>query len=111
MAYDEHLASQVRRALADRGDVTEKRMFGGLCFMVRGHMCCGVEKNRMMLRVGPERHAATMKRPGAAPMDFTGRPMKGFLFVARDALATRRQVERWLAPALAYNAELPDKRR
>lgn len=106
MAFDEKLADRVRRTLPRRG-VTEKKMFGGLCFMVRGHMCCGVEKNRMMLRIGPERHAAALKRPGAKPMDFTGRPMKGFVFVDRKALATRRQLERWLALALAYNAELP----
>ena len=77
MAYDEKLAARVRGALAGRGGVEEKKMFGGLTFMLRGKMCCGVLKGDLVLRVGPDRAAGALKSPHARPFDFTGRPMKG----------------------------------
>ena len=81
MAYDEDLADRVRAALPDGEEVTERRMFGGLAFMLGGHMFCGVVKDTLMLRLGPEGAARALGQPHVRPMDFTGRPMKGMVFV------------------------------
>ena len=110
MAFDVALAARIRAVLLSREDVTEQKMFGGLCFMVRGHMCCGVEGAKLMLRVGAERYAGVLARKHARPMDFTGRPLKGFIFVAPAGLKTKRQLESWLAPALENVESLPPKR-
>ncbi|MFN0161235.1 MAG: TfoX/Sxy family protein [Burkholderiales bacterium] len=108
MAYDEKLAERVRLELAGEA-VTEKKMMGGLCFMVRGHMACGVTAERLMVRVGPEAHAAALRVKHAAPMDFTGRPMRGFVFVGAAGVATQRGVAAWMERALAFNSTLPAK--
>lgn len=86
MAYDEGLAQILRDALADRSGVVEKRMFGGLCFMLDGNMLCGVHKGGGMFRVGPDNIAAALTVEGARPMAFTGRPMKGFVDVTEEAV-------------------------
>jgi TfoX/Sxy family transcriptional regulator of competence genes len=106
MAYDEMLAGRVAAYLAAKNlPVEEKRMMGGLCFMVRGKMCAGVEKDRLMVRTGPDAYDAALRRPGCKPMDFTGRPMRGFVFVQRTGLRTTRQLAAWLDLALAYNPQ------
>ena len=79
MAYDKDLAGRVRTALAEQPVVDEKPMFGGLSFMVRGHMCCGVVKDDLVVRVGADGQGEALAQPGARPMDFTGRPMKSRL--------------------------------
>jgi TfoX/Sxy family transcriptional regulator of competence genes len=97
MAYDEPLAERVRRVLAGRPGLEERRMFGGLAFLLDGRMFCGISKDELMVRVGPERHAEALAAPHARPMDFTGRPMKGMVFVGAAGLrgpALRRWVER-----------------
>lgn len=109
MAFDIALASRVRAALLARKDVSERKMFGGLCFMVGGHMCCGVDGGRLMLRVGPERYDKVLERAHARPMDFTGRPLKGFVFVAPAGVKTKRQLESWLALALENIDSLPPR--
>src|SRR5262249_21269787 len=105
MAFDENLAGRVRRLLADRRDVREVRMFGGLCFMVGGHMCCGVANDDLVLRLGPDAERA-LAEPGARPMDFTGRPLTGMVFVAGPACAGT-QLRRWVQRAVAFAASLP----
>lgn len=85
-------------------------MFGGLCFMVAGHMTAGVVKEELMLRVGEDRYEKVVNRKHARPMDFTGRPMKGMVYVAVDGLKSKRQLRSWLTPALEFVAELPPKR-
>src|ERR1700694_237113 len=101
MAYDEALADRVRGALAKRSGVTERKMFGGVCFMVRGNMCCGIVKNELMVRVGVEQHGKSLADPGVRLMDFTGRPMKGFLFV--DAASLRgRGLSKWVARGVKF---------
>ena len=77
MAYDEKLADRVRGVLVDRRDVHEKKMFGGLAFMVRGHMCVGIVDRELMARIGPDASEKALTRPHVRPMDFTGRPLKG----------------------------------
>ena len=81
MMYSEVLAARVRTSLAGQNGLEEKRMFGGLTFMVNGNMCCGVLNDYLVVRVGPDRFADALSRPHARPMDFTGRPLKGMVYV------------------------------
>lgn len=113
MAFNEDLAGRVRSILArTHTDVGEKRMFGGLCFMVNGKMCVGVEKERMMVRFDPKLNDEVMEMNGVVPMDFTKRVMKGFAFVEVEALQTDEALEYWIAVALEFNAVAkPSKKR
>jgi TfoX/Sxy family transcriptional regulator of competence genes len=97
MAYDEGLAQRLRDALASRPGVSEKRMFGGLAFLLHGRMCVGIVGDELMVRVGAEAHATLVREPHARPMDFTGRPMKGFLYVGTDGFESDEDLERWVA--------------
>ncbi|MBI3127033.1 MAG: TfoX/Sxy family protein [Candidatus Tectomicrobia bacterium] len=108
MAYDEKLAARVRRALAGRRGIEEKKMFGGLTFMLRGHMCCGVLKDDLILRVGPGRAARALRSPHARPFDFTGRPMTGIVAVAPSGCRAAA-LRRWLALAEDFASSLPPK--
>ena len=109
MAYDEGLAERIRGILADRHDVSEKKMFGGIAFMIRGHMAVGIVKDDLMVRVGPEAHDKLVQQPHARLMDFTGRPMKGFLYVASPGVETDADLERWAGHGLKYAMSLPAK--
>ena len=110
--YDIQLADRVREIIArTHTDVEEKKMFGGLCFMVNGKMCVGVESERMMVRFDPARNDEIMELNGAAPMDFTKKVMKGFAFVDADALRTARDLEFWVGLALEFNARAKASRR
>jgi TfoX/Sxy family transcriptional regulator of competence genes len=100
MPYDEQLAARVRRLLSDRRDVTERAMFGGLTFMVAGQMCCGVNQDELIVRLLPEDVDAALARPHARPMDFTRRPMRGFVTVAPEGLRGPA-LRRWIDLALA----------
>ena len=104
MAYSEVLAERVRAGLRAAGArFEEKRMMGGLCFMVEAKMCVGVDQERLMVRLDPERYDEALKRPGCVPMDFTGRPMRGFVFVNAPGLATEAALVSWLKLALEFN--------
>lgn len=104
MPYDENLAARVSRHFVEKKIPFEsKRMMGGLVFMVRGKMCVGVETTRMMARLDPGNEAAALARAGCKPMDFTGRPMLGFVFIDATVLRTERQLVSWLKLALASN--------
>jgi TfoX/Sxy family transcriptional regulator of competence genes len=104
MAYNEKLADNVRGLIAEEHKkIEEKKMFGGLCFMVNGKMCVGVEKERMMVRLDPARYDEAMEKEGCKPMDFTGKVMKGFVFVDAAALTTKKKLEYWVNLALEYN--------
>ena len=107
MSYDEELATRVRKALAARDDVVEKKMFGGLCFMVNGGMCCGLTKSNFMVRVGSEQYDDALAEPHARPMDFTGRPLKGMVYVAPEGLRTDAALARWVRRGLAFADEAP----
>ncbi len=109
MAYDEKLAVRVRTAVGRRDDVTERKMFGGLAFMLHGNMACGIMKEDLMLRLGPEAAAKSLKQKHARPMDFTGRPMTGMLYVAKDGIRTAKQLRAWLDKAEAFADTLPPK--
>lgn len=109
MAYDEKLAERVRRALAGREGLSERKMFGGIAFMLWGNMCCGIVGDQLMVRVGPERHDDALSQPHARPMDFSGRPMRGMVYVGADGLATDDALGRWLERGLDFAATLPAK--
>lgn len=109
MAYDERLASRVDGILAEQGDVDEREMFGGIAFMVDGHMCCGVSGEDLMLRLGPDRAEEALQEPHVRPMDFTGRPMKGYVYVAPPGVETEESLERWVLLAREFVQELPPK--
>ncbi|MBK9308714.1 MAG: TfoX/Sxy family protein [Nitrospira sp.] len=87
MAYDERLAERIRYYLKRCQEVEKKRMFGWLCFVLSGHMCCGIENDRLMVRVMPDRYDTLLSKPHAREMDFTGKPLKGFLFIRKLAIA------------------------
>lgn len=108
MPHDPELADRMRAALAGRPDVVEKKMFGGYCWMLNGNMLCGVEVGRFMLRVGKDQEAQALKRAGASPMDITGRPMPGFLWVD-EAHARGAALARWIELAEGFVGALPPK--
>jgi TfoX/Sxy family transcriptional regulator of competence genes len=109
MAYDEALADRVRATLAGTPDVTERKMFGGLAFMVRGHMVCGIVREDLMLRLGEDGADAALEREHVRPMDFTGRPMHSMVFVAPAGLEPNAELDRWVAEAVRFAATLPPK--
>ena len=111
MAYDEDLASRVRVVMANRRQVEEKRMFGGLTFMVEGHMCCGVIDRDLVVRVGPQAHTGTVTLPHARPMDFTGKPLRGMVYVSAKGTCADADLEAWVDRGLAFVSSLPPKKK
>lgn len=97
MAYDEELAHRIRRALGDQQDVTERRMFGGLAFLCRGRMCCGIVGDDLMVRVPLDECDAVLRRRHVRPMDFTGKPLKGLVYVSPPAFRTATALRAWLS--------------
>ena len=108
MAIDEGLAERIREALGT-ARTTEKKMFGGLAFMSRGHMFIGITKEALMVRVGPAAYADALKRPHAREMDFTGRPMKGYVFVAPAGFEGDDDLASWVQAGLSFVTTLPAK--
>lgn len=102
MAFDEGLAERLRELLADRDDVREKRMFGGLAYLVGGNLCCGILKDRLMARVGASQYEAALQRPHAREMDFTGRPMRGFVLVEPAGFEDDDDLRQWLSLCLGF---------
>ena len=109
MAYNETLAVRVRKALARYKAVSEIKMFGGLCWTIRGNMACGVLKDDLVLRVDPDKAAAYLKDPHARPMDFTGRPMKNFLYISSKGCATAAGLKKWVGRSVDYALSLKPK--
>ena len=108
MAFDDDLAQRMRAVLAATGTVREVRMFGGLCFMLNGNMVAGVSKHGLLVRVGKEQHADALKLPGAKPMEMTGRPMEGYIFVD-PAPGDDQALRDWLDRGVAFVKTLPPK--
>lgn len=109
MAYDEGLAQRIRDILIDRHDVVEKKMFGGLTFMVSGHMCCGVMSDGLMVRVGLEQYEDALAQPGAHKMDFTKRPMRGMVKVSADGFDLDEDLQNWVDRGLKFVTSLPPR--
>jgi hypothetical protein len=109
MAYDERLANRIRQTFGDRSDITERKMFGGLAFLCRGRMCCGVVGSDLMVRIPEEEVAAVMRGRYVRPMDFTGKPLRGFVYVSPPGCRTTAALRTWLSRgervALAMAAE------
>jgi TfoX/Sxy family transcriptional regulator of competence genes len=104
MAYNELLADRAREVISlFEEDVEEKRMFGGLCFLVDDKMLAGVMKDRLMLRLNPDLFDEVIEKEGCTPMDFTGRKMRGFVYVDMEVLDSREKMEYWITLALDYN--------
>lgn len=106
MAYDETLADRIRRAMRSHADVTEKKMFGGLAFLLDRRMFCGIVKNDLVVRVGPERYKAALAEAHVRPMDFTGRPMNGYVFVGPRGSRTEKAIKKWLDQGADFVATL-----
>jgi len=111
MAYDEPLAGRVRRLLEQRRDVTEKKMFGGLSFLLDGKMCCGILREDLVVRVGREREAAALRDPHARAMDFTGRPMPGMVYVSPAGCRSEAALRKWVQRGVDFAASVPPKPR
>jgi len=107
MGYDEKTAARTRRILMQRTDLTERKMFGGLCFLAKGAMCCGLVDSTLMVRVGPDQHDEALAQPHTRPMDFTGRPMKGFVYVDAPGIKTDAALTKWIDRSLAYLSTVP----
>jgi len=108
MAYDETLADRIRDVLAAEPGVTERKMFGGIAFMVDGHMACGIVRDELMLRLGAEGADAALEKPHVRPMDFTGRPMTGMVYV-EPAGVRGVALRNWVGRAVAHARSLPPK--
>lgn len=109
MAYDEGVAERLREAMAGRPGVTEKKMFGGLALMVRGNMLMGVLDDSLMARVGPELYEDVLEKDHVREMDFTGKPLKGYVFVDADGFESDADLLAWVELCLRFNATLPAK--
>jgi TfoX/Sxy family transcriptional regulator of competence genes len=109
MAYNPQLLERIRAVLAQRTDVTEKKMFGGVAFMVRGNMACGPHGDNLLIRIGEEAAAKAMTEKHVKPMMFTGRPLKPFATIEAPGLKTESQLRRWVTMAADYAASLPPK--
>jgi TfoX/Sxy family transcriptional regulator of competence genes len=109
MPYDEGLAERIRDLLDGRDDVTEKKMFGGLAFMINGNMCCGITNEDLMIRLGADGAKEALQHPHARDMDFTGKPLKGFVYIDPEGYAEDDDLAAWVERALAFAAELPPK--
>lgn len=102
MAFDEDLADRIRELVGTQKKITEKKMFGGIAFMVGGKMAVGIIGEDLMVRVGPDDHEAALKRALVRPMDFSGRPMKGYVYVAPDGIRTKAQLSKWVDRGISF---------
>ena len=109
MAYDEALAQRVRRALQGTTGVTERKMFGGIAFMVHGNMCCGIQDRELVVRTGPHAYHDALTRPHARECNFTGKPMKGLVMVAHEGISRSDSLKRWVRLGSTYAGSLPAK--
>lgn len=109
MPYSESLASRIRDVFAGRHGVTEKKMFGGIAFLLHGNMCVGVWQTSMIARLGPERATAALEEPNVDEFDVTGRPMKGWVVIEAEGIDADKQLRRWIERAVEFVGTLPRK--
>ena len=109
MAFSEELADRTRVVLAERTRWDERKMFGGLAFMVAGHMCCGIIGDELMVRVGPDAYEEALSEPEAREMDFTGRPLRGMVYVSTAGVGTPEELAAWVDRGLRFVRSLPPK--
>jgi len=111
MAYDEGLAERIRDHFRDRRDIEEKKMFGGLCFMISNHMCCGIVGEVLMARVGPENYEKCLGKKYASEMDFTGKALKGMVYVLPGGIDSDASLGEWLDTCVKFVLSLPPKKK
>lgn len=111
MPFDEPTAERVRRILSGQENVAEMKMFGGLAFLCCGHVCCGIVGANLMVRVGPDRYVEALKKRHVREMDFTGKALKGFVYVSSEGIRTDSALEDWVGLGLRFAQTLPPKRR
>lgn len=109
MAFDERLAARIRTHLGKRTGLVEKKMFGGIAFLLKGNMCCGVHREALIVRLDPGETDRALADPSTRVFDLTGRPMKGWILVEPKGLATDAQLARWIDRAAEYAGSLPTK--
>jgi len=107
--YNAHTARKIREAIAHTPGLSERAMFGGIAFLLEGNMCCGVIEDRLVVRVGPGAYDDALREPHARPMDFTGRPLEGFVYVDREGYASQTALLQWIERSLAFVRTLPPK--
>ena len=103
MAYNEKLSNRIREALAGMKKAEEKYMFGGVCYMLNGKMCVGVVKDEMMCRIDPEKYEEALQKKGCREMVFTGRPMKGYVYVSDEGMRTKKEFDYWIDLCVEFN--------
>ena len=111
MAYNDALADRIRAIVGNGPGLSERKMFGGIAFMLNGNMFCGITRDDLMVRIGPDRFEQALASPAARPMDFTGRPSKGMVFVGPEGYATDEQLRGWVDQTLNYARSLPAKQK
>lgn len=109
MAYDEALTERIRAALPDVPGLTEKKMFGGIGFLVQGNMACGVSRNDLMVRISPDAYEAALAKPHVRVFDMSGRPMKGWVLVDAAGIGSTEELQSWLGQGVAFAQSLPAK--
>ena len=109
MAYDKTLADRIRKALSKQPKLTEREMFGGIGFMLRGNMACGVIGDELMVRIAKEETETAIKEPGARIFDFSGRPSPGWILVSQQVLSTPAELRAWVNRGVEYALSLPAK--
>jgi len=105
MPYSETLAKRISKRFESLPNVEEKEMMGGLTFMYNGKMCVGIIKDELMCRIDPALHDASIEKPGCRTMDFTNRPMKGYIMVSEEGMKTKKDFDYWISLALDYNSK------
>ena len=111
MAYDEKLADRIRESLENKRGIVEKKMFGGIAFMLKDKMFVGIVKDELMVRVLLEREEEALDRPHTRPMDFTGKPMRGFVYVGADGLKSKKNLDSWIEMGIEYALKSPPKKK
>ena len=109
MAYDEGLAQRVRVVLEGKSGLEEKKMFGGVCFILSGNMACGILNERLIVRIGPEKYENALKQPNTGKFDITGKPMKGWVMVSPEGYNTDERLSYWIEQGVAFALTLPAK--
>lgn len=109
MVYSQKLAERIRKSVLNKEGITERKMFGGLCFLHYGNMCFGIVDEKLMVRVGKDNYETYIKRKYADPMDFTGRPLKGLMYIYPEGIKTRKNLDFWLEICLDFTSSLPRK--
>lgn len=109
MPYDEGVAQRLREQMTSVPGLSEKKMFGGIAFMVNGNMCVGVVKHELMLRVGPDQYDEVLCLPFSRKMDFTGKPLRGLVYIEQDGFSEDKDMQQWIDRALLFVRTLPEK--